>query len=80
MSEYDTRQISVILARVEQKLDRMEANAVTRPEIDALRERVGEVQEAQKWLGRAVAGAMITAILGSLSAAVVGVIIRLPPL
>lgn len=80
MSDYDTRQISVILERVEQKIDRLEAHAVTRPEIEALRERVGEIQEAQKWLTRAVAGAMITAIFGSLTAAVIGVIIRLPPL
>lgn len=63
MSDYDTRQISVILARVEQKLDRMEAQGVHRAEIQALQRDIEALQDAQKWLTRAAVGALMLAVL-----------------
>lgn len=63
MSEYDTRQMSVILVRMEKKLDRLEMSLVTRPEMDALKEDVHELQEAQKWLTRTAVSALVLAVL-----------------
>ncbi|MGH1977465.1 hemolysin XhlA family protein [Rothia sp. L_38] len=63
MSELDTRQISAILVRVEKKLDRMEAQAIHRAEIQALEKDVAALQDAQKWLTRTAVGALVLAVL-----------------
>ena len=63
MSELDTRQMSAILVRVEKKIDRMEAQAIHRAEIQALEKDVEALQDAQKWLTRTAVGALVLAVL-----------------
>ncbi|MBM7052210.1 hypothetical protein [Rothia sp. ZJ1223] len=63
MSEYDTRQMSVILVRMEKKLDALETQFVHKVELSALRKDVEELQESNRWLLRTAVGALALAIL-----------------
>lgn len=80
MSDYTTTELGRIVTRLEKAVEKVEERTPSRDAHEALAQEVTEIKEAQRWLTRAVAGAMITAIFGSLTAAIVGVIIRLPPL
>lgn len=66
MSEYDTRQMSVILVRMEKKLDQLEQNLVSRVELEALREDVRKLENTTTWLYRTAGSALVIAILDPL--------------
>lgn len=80
MNDMSPGEVYRLLQRVEKVVERLESTAVHRAEVDALKEDVSALQEANTWLNRAVIGAMITAVIGSIISAIIGVIIRLPPL
>lgn len=66
MSEYDTRQMSVILVRLEKKLDRMEQNLVSRVEVEGIKESLRKIEASQTWLYRTAGSALILAVLDPL--------------
>lgn len=65
-SEYETKQVSVILVRLEKRFERLEDNLVSKAEVQSIREDVKELQDNSKWLMRTAMGALVLAILDPL--------------
>lgn len=84
MTEYSNLELARLVKRLEVAIEKVEDKAITAEHLDLrikpLEVDVIELQEANRWLTRAVVGAMITAIFSSVVAAVIGVVIRVPPL
>lgn len=84
MTEYSPLELARLVKRLEDSIVKLEDKVITGEylelKIRPLEKEVTELQEANRWLTRAVIGAMITAIFSSVIAAVIGVVIRMPPL
>lgn len=59
---YKLEQISVRLDKIDKKLD----DGVSRAELEAMQNRVSELEDTNKWLNRLVIGAVILALIGGI--------------
>lgn len=94
ITDYTPRELVRMIESLEKSVDRLEAVSASKEaltgfemqlgqkasadQLEALKDDVTKLQESNTWLFRAVVGTAITAVIGSVSSAIVGVLVGIP--